>query len=234
MHNRPFAVLGVVLLLVVGLLGTPVLGQPDEPVTLQRVAAGDRIGTAVAVSQRFFPTADHVVLARADGFADALAGSPLAGLLGAPVLLTAPNALPTVVAEEITRLGATAATILGGEAAVGEAVADQLSDAGLVVERLRGALAPRSKRAFQKVLPSDFDPAPSLQRIRVHALSEVLNSLSTTSSDCRMPNRIAMQSHPRFCGLKYSLLHVDCPASVTREGHEAIEYWKTISAPPFQ
>ena len=139
MRHRPFAVLGVVLLLVVGLLGTPVLGQPDETVTLQRVAAGDRIGTAVAVSQRFFPTADHVVLARADGFADALAGSPLAGLHDAPVLLTAPNALPTVVAEEITRLGATAATILGGEAAIGEAVADQLADAGLVVERLSGA-----------------------------------------------------------------------------------------------
>ena len=138
MRHRPFAVLGVVLLLVVGLLGTPVLGQPGDVVALQRVAAGDRIGTAVAVSQRFFPTADHVVLARADGFADALAGSPLAGLRGAPVLLTTPSALPTAVGEEITRLGATAATILGGEAAVGEAVADQLRAAGLTVERVSG------------------------------------------------------------------------------------------------
>ena len=105
----------------------------------QRVAGEDRIATAVAISQANHDAAATVVVARADEAADALAGGPLASALGAPLLLTGRDALPAVVAEELTRLGARHAVVLGGTAAVAPAVVAQVEAAGLRVRRLAGA-----------------------------------------------------------------------------------------------
>ncbi len=62
---------------------TPSTGQG----TLTRVAGADRVATSILISQTGFPTgrsATAVVLARADDFADALAGSPLAAQFVGP------------------------------------------------------------------------------------------------------------------------------------------------------
>src|SRR5689334_4562225 len=61
---------------------------PPHPVT--RVGGGSPADTSVAVSQFTFTpgSARGVVVARDNDFADALAGGPLAGVLGGPVLLT--------------------------------------------------------------------------------------------------------------------------------------------------
>jgi ell wall binding domain 2 (CWB2)/Cysteine-rich secretory protein family len=75
----------------------PALPRRQTPV--QRIAGGDRISTAVAVSQQVFPRADAVVLARADQYPDALAGASLAAALGGPVLLTAPDHLSEAAPE---------------------------------------------------------------------------------------------------------------------------------------
>ena len=61
-----------------------------------RVAGVSRITTTTAVSQRGFPnrgSAGAAVLARADGFADALAGGPLAAAKNGPLLVTFPDSL---------------------------------------------------------------------------------------------------------------------------------------------
>ena len=103
------------------------------------IAGGDRVETSVGVSGATLDSADTVILARADQFADALASSGLAAEVDGPVLLTDPTFLDGRVLDEIRRLGATKAYLAGGEAALAPAVQDALLDAGIQVERLAGA-----------------------------------------------------------------------------------------------
>jgi len=115
---------------------------PPEPVegaaATSRTAGPDRIATALAVSQwAFADGAGDVIIARSDAFADALAATPLAATLGAPVLLTGGDGLDPRVADEIERLGAAHAWLLGGPGALSEAVATDVPD-GVEVTRLAG------------------------------------------------------------------------------------------------
>ena len=55
-----------------------------------------------------------------------LAGGPLARSLDAPLLLTAPDALSFATRDEIERLGATKAVVLGGAASLSRVVVDEL------------------------------------------------------------------------------------------------------------
>lgn len=99
----------------------------------------DRFETAVQVSEDTFPEgADTVVIATGRNFPDALAGSSLAGVYGAPVLLVGGD-VPDAVAAEIDRLGATNAFILGGENAVPGSLEDELVGMGLETVRLGGS-----------------------------------------------------------------------------------------------
>lgn len=106
---------------------------------VRRLAGEDRVATAATVALATTRTAGPVVLARADAYADALAGAPLAAALDAPLLLTAPDALSGAAADAITRLGATSAVLLGGEAALSADVADDLATLGIGVRRVAGA-----------------------------------------------------------------------------------------------
>lgn len=114
-------------------MGAFELGRVD------RIAGVDRYETSVKISRSRFDSSDTVVLATGRVFADGLAGAGLAGIYDAPLLLTRPDGLPSVVASEIRRLGATRAVILGGEPAVGGAVVRRLRDMGLSVTRIGGA-----------------------------------------------------------------------------------------------
>lgn len=101
--------------------------SPSEPAPgarqTSRLAGPDRITTAVAISQAQFPQgASTVYLARADAFADALAGGTLTA--GPILLVPSCGELPAPVAQEITRLGAATVTALGGEDAVCQAIVD--------------------------------------------------------------------------------------------------------------
>lgn len=88
-----------------------------------RLAGPDRLATAVAVARETFPDgAPAVVLARADQYPDALAGAPLAAGLGAPILLTPSDELAPAVAAEIRRLAPAQVVLLGGAAALGARV----------------------------------------------------------------------------------------------------------------
>lgn len=142
---------------------------PEGPV--DRVAGVSRIETAIEVSGLSFPEGgtSTVVLARADTYPDALAGAPLARRLDAPILLTGSDSLDASVADEIDRLGATEAVLLGGEAALTPAVRealladtsvndvrriggpDRFSTAGLIADEVGGT------EAF---VAQGFDPDP--------------------------------------------------------------------------
>ena len=83
-----------------------------------RVAGADRINTAVEVSKKYYKSADTVIIANYEKFADSLSASALSKALKAPILLVKKDQLDSVVAQEIKRLGAKNVVVIGGEQSV--------------------------------------------------------------------------------------------------------------------
>ena len=109
--------------------GTPtptpsVPGTPTPETSAQttkattRVAGADRINTAVEVSKKYYKSADTVIIANYEKFADSLSASALSKALKAPILLVKKDQLDSVVAQEIKRLGAKNVVVIGGEQSV--------------------------------------------------------------------------------------------------------------------
>lgn len=132
--------LGLALSLLAALL-SPLLATRSPAAaqtSLERVYGANRIGTAVEVSRQFFDSADGVVLATANNYADALAAGPLARQLNMPILLSAKDTLTKTVEDEIERLGAHQVYVIGGSQAISPAVVERLENLGFGVERLSG------------------------------------------------------------------------------------------------
>lgn len=119
--------------------GAPI-GSADG---VDRVAGDDRVATAIAAAQGSyaFHAADAVVLARSDGYADALAGIPLAVAKNAPLLLTAGAALDGRTRFELLRVLSPGKTVylLGGIGALSATVESQVRGLGFAVARFAGA-----------------------------------------------------------------------------------------------
>ncbi|MEE8600008.1 beta-propeller domain-containing protein [Euzebya tangerina] len=134
------------LLLVMALLlavPSPADAQPagfdGDPATTERIAAGDPVQAAVAVSQQRFPDgAPYAVLATSETFADSLAGAALTD--EGPLLLTASQSLTASAATELDRVLDEGATIyvLGGVDAIAAGVTEGLESGGYRVTRLAG------------------------------------------------------------------------------------------------
>ena len=103
-----------------------------------RISGDDRYTTALEISQDGWDSADTVILARGDNYADALAGVPLAHKLDAPILLTPSNKLLDDVVKEIKRLDAKQVIILGGANAVSNTVFTALENEKVSVSRASG------------------------------------------------------------------------------------------------
>lgn len=126
-----------------------------SPGAVRRLSGPSRVETAAALSRDAHVSADTVLLARADDFADALAAAPLAGVLGGPVLLTQRDALSAAAAAEVSRLGARRAVLLGGTVAIGSQVEQELRDAGVTsVERIAGTERTETARLIADRLPA--------------------------------------------------------------------------------
>ena len=92
---------------------------PDEKeIKTERVAGRSRIETAVEVSKKYYESADTVIIANYEKFADSLSASALSKALKAPILLVQKDQLDSVVAQEIKRLGAKNVIVIGGEKSV--------------------------------------------------------------------------------------------------------------------
>lgn len=103
-----------------------------------RIAGDGRERTAAAVALAGHPDgADEVVIAAAANFPDALAGGPLAHSLDAPLLLSGRDDLSVATLDALAKLQPERVTILGGTAAVGQAVEDRLRGR-YTVRRLSG------------------------------------------------------------------------------------------------
>ena len=100
-----------------------------------RLAGADRFGTAAAVAPQVNPDPTELLLVSGVNYADAVvAGSP-AGATGAPVILVGPTSLPPSTELYLASRPATRRVLVGGPAAVSDAVA---AEAG-VAERVFGA-----------------------------------------------------------------------------------------------
>ena len=99
--------------------GTTTPSTPaEQQKTTTRVAGADRIQTSVEVSKKYYKSAETVIVANYEQFADSLSASALSKALKAPILLVKKDQLDSVVAQEIKRLGAKNVVVIGGEKSV--------------------------------------------------------------------------------------------------------------------
>ena len=120
------AVIGTALAVTLGAgVAVAAEGQRD----LRRLAGTSRFDTAVAISKEAFPTgARALYLARADSFADALAGSSLTDK--GPILLVPKcGTVPSAIIAEANRLKPLEVVALGGTGAVCDQVLQQFAGA---------------------------------------------------------------------------------------------------------
>ncbi|MGI9016122.1 MAG: cell wall-binding repeat-containing protein [Euzebya sp.] len=114
-------------------------GFDGNATTTERADYTDHTAYAVAVSRARFVTgaAAHGVVSRDDAFPDSLAGAALTG--EGPLLFTASDALPSSTFDELVRAvgGGGTVYLLGGTAAISQAVEDQLAET-FMVTRLAG------------------------------------------------------------------------------------------------
>lgn len=106
---------------------------------VRRTAGSGRYDTAARIVDDTFDSAETVYLATGENFPDALSGAAAAARVGAPVLLTHPTILPDATVQQLRELGPATVVVLGGTAAVGEGVVDQVRAAtGATVRRIAG------------------------------------------------------------------------------------------------
>lgn len=100
--------------------------------------APSNVDIAVTLSQSTPLAPTRVLVGRDDLFVDSMASGVLQG--DSPLLLVPPaGPVPDVVMAELDRLGPERVTLLGGEAAIDPAVADEFAGAGYAVDRRFGA-----------------------------------------------------------------------------------------------
>jgi len=104
-----------------------------------RVAGSDRYGTSVDTAKAFGSSTD-VILASGDNghYADALTANYLAGIKGAPILLTQKDSTPSAIALQIAASGAQTVWIVGGDAVISAAQETALKNQ-YTVHRLAGS-----------------------------------------------------------------------------------------------
>lgn len=143
-----------------------VTATPTTPVVVvDRGDDGDGIDSAIAWSRLTSPevttraAGGTVLLARDDLFADSLSSGGAQGLLDAPLLLTAGDVLDTRTRTELERLQPREVIILGGTAAVSDAVAEQVAAEGYEVSRVEGSTRLSTASALARRIAPETDSA---------------------------------------------------------------------------
>lgn len=105
-----------------------------------RLSGPDRFATAAAIARAGWPNGvDTVVVASGARFPDALSGGPLAGELGAPLLLVERDRVNPATAAAIASLRPQRALVLGGPSVISDAVLAELHGQVPDVRRIAGA-----------------------------------------------------------------------------------------------
>lgn len=99
------------------------MGYFERPVPeAGRLSGDDRYETATELAKESFDSAETCVIASGLDFPDALSASGLAGSYDAPLLLTDPSSVPSIVSETLSDLGVQDVIVIGGTGAVSGAV----------------------------------------------------------------------------------------------------------------
>ena len=93
-----------------------------ESLAVKRYAGVDRFETSVAINTAAFATSANAYIATGLDFPDALTGAAAAGAAGEPLYLARPSCVPGGVRSAVLGQGATSLTLLGGPAALADAV----------------------------------------------------------------------------------------------------------------
>ncbi|KEZ48779.1 cell wall-binding repeat-containing protein [Metabacillus indicus] len=113
---------------------------------LQKMVGATRYETAINVSKKMYPQGfsnskaeKTVIIATGSQYADALSAGPLSRIYDkAPMILVKGNALDASVKNEIIRLKASKAVIVGGEAAVSRGIETELKSMKIATDRISG------------------------------------------------------------------------------------------------
>ncbi|WP_191566689.1 cell wall-binding repeat-containing protein [Metabacillus idriensis] len=131
---------------------------------LTRLEGENRYQTAVEISKEGWKQSDTVVIATGSDYPDALSGTPLAAKYDAPLLLVdkrpaSSGSLPAkynaLTKQEISRLKAKKAIILGDVGVVPKAFENELINMGLTVSRIAGANRYETSAKIAEYLSSD-------------------------------------------------------------------------------
>jgi len=115
-----------------GSTATANIGVAAGDLAFTRLSGSDRFATSTAIGTVLFPHPSDVFIVNGLAFPDALSAGPAAAQLGAPVLLTRPDALPAPVAQQLATWKPSHIYVIGGLASVSASVASQLGAYGTV------------------------------------------------------------------------------------------------------
>lgn len=137
----------VVIAMALGLMPLATASAQTSP------PSADRYGTAAQAARWAFPDgADVAVLASGETFADALGAAPLAAAYDAPILLSGRDVLPDATRTALAELGVTDVLVMGGTAAISDAVTNSLH-ADHQVSRIAGE--PAATRTVEVYFAND-------------------------------------------------------------------------------
>ncbi len=118
--------------------------SPNDPIPatpvkreVDRISGRDRVETSIEVSKKYFSNSDKVIIVDGYNYSDALSAGGFAGIVNAPILQVGKDGLRSSLKDEIKRLGAKNAIIIGGDSSVNLAVENDLEKI-LKVERIAG------------------------------------------------------------------------------------------------
>lgn len=129
----------------------------SEAATSDKIIGYGRHETAVKISQRGWKSAENAIIVNDSAIADALAATPFAKNINAPILLTGKNSLNYKTMEEIKRIGARNIYLIGGEAVLSKNIEENLSLEGYNVERIKGNTREETAIKIAEKLSSKID-----------------------------------------------------------------------------
>jgi putative cell wall-binding protein len=91
--------------------------------SVERIGGQDRFATSRLINQVEFPHELTAFIATGQNFPDALSGAALAAESGSPLYVTPQSCIPVGVEDDLVGRDASAITLLGGESALSERVA---------------------------------------------------------------------------------------------------------------
>ena len=125
-----------------------------------RIYGDNRYATAAKIATTYFAagTTHTVFLATGLNFPDALSGGPVAGMLGAPLLLSTATTVPEETLNAMKTLGVTKVVLLGGTGVLSPALESQIVSAVGPVDVTRYSGNSRYETSAA-IVAGSFDPA---------------------------------------------------------------------------